>query len=202
MVIDVVSGVAKPASAAPPPVIVSYKDHRWEVAQVEGRVIARAGKRLAWQHEASVHGDDRRGVPAGAVADDPRREPRCVRRRARARPARHRCDGLDERSGAFPVPGIGLLGFGTSSIGDVALAVRLDTSLAARLHRGLRRERAADVGVPATADARARTRSASRSPREAVVVFHDGETVTVLPELSAPPTAPGAARAPSENPTP
>jgi hypothetical protein len=37
---------------------------------------------------------------------------------------------------------------------------------------------------------------------DAVIVFHDGDTLTILPELSAPPTAPGAARAPSQNPTP
>jgi hypothetical protein len=37
---------------------------------------------------------------------------------------------------------------------------------------------------------------------DAVIVFHDGDTFTVLPELSAPPTAPGAGRAPSRNPTP
>ena len=37
---------------------------------------------------------------------------------------------------------------------------------------------------------------------DAVVVFHDGDTLTILPELSAPPTAPGAAKPPSENATP
>jgi hypothetical protein len=37
---------------------------------------------------------------------------------------------------------------------------------------------------------------------DAVLVFHDGDTLTVLPELSAPPTAPGATRPPLENPTP
>jgi hypothetical protein len=37
---------------------------------------------------------------------------------------------------------------------------------------------------------------------DAVVVFHDGDTLTVLPQLSAPPTAPGAADDPSENTTP
>jgi hypothetical protein len=37
---------------------------------------------------------------------------------------------------------------------------------------------------------------------DAVVVFHDGDTVTVLPEVSAPPTAPGAVQAPLENTTP
>ena len=37
---------------------------------------------------------------------------------------------------------------------------------------------------------------------DAVLAFHDGDTVTVLPELSAPPTAPGAPKPPSQNPTP
>jgi hypothetical protein len=37
---------------------------------------------------------------------------------------------------------------------------------------------------------------------DAVLVFHDGDTFTVLPELSAPPTAPGATERPSQNPTP
>jgi hypothetical protein len=35
-----------------------------------------------------------------------------------------------------------------------------------------------------------------------VLVFHDGDTFTVLPELSPPPTAPGTPRPPSQNPTP
>ena len=42
---------------------------------------------------------------------------------------------------------------------------------------------------------------AKRAP-EAVVAFYDGDTVTILPELSAPPTTPGAVRGPSENATP
>jgi hypothetical protein len=37
---------------------------------------------------------------------------------------------------------------------------------------------------------------------DAVVVFHDGDTLTVLPELSAPSTAPGAVAQPLENSTP
>jgi hypothetical protein len=37
---------------------------------------------------------------------------------------------------------------------------------------------------------------------DAVLVFHDGDTFTVLPELSVPPTAPGAPKASSQNPTP
>jgi hypothetical protein len=37
---------------------------------------------------------------------------------------------------------------------------------------------------------------------DAVLVFHDGDTFTVLPELSAPPTSPGATSGSSKNPTP
>jgi hypothetical protein len=37
---------------------------------------------------------------------------------------------------------------------------------------------------------------------DAVLVFHDGDTFTVLPVLSSSPTAPSAPRAPSQNPTP
>jgi hypothetical protein len=37
---------------------------------------------------------------------------------------------------------------------------------------------------------------------DAVLVFHDGDAFTVLPELSSPPTAPGAPRPASKNPTP
>jgi hypothetical protein len=35
-----------------------------------------------------------------------------------------------------------------------------------------------------------------------VLAFHDGDTFTVLPELSSPPTAPGAPGVASQNSTP
>jgi hypothetical protein len=105
------------------------------------------------------------------------------------------------------VPGISLLGHAISPVGDVALAVRLDTSIkrdyiAAFAANALliyvyplpRVMRADPVGVAIALDDQ-------RAP-EAVVVFHDGDLVTVLPTLSSPPTAPGAVRGPSENPTP
>ncbi|HEY5923911.1 MAG TPA: hypothetical protein VIV11_19665, partial [Kofleriaceae bacterium] len=100
-----------------------------------------------------------------------------------------------------PAPGIGLIGHGIDSVGNVAMAVRLDTSL----------ERDYIAGYAANA-LLVWTYALPRMPRadpvgiavahDAVVVFHDGDTFTVLPELSAPPTAPGAVRAPSENATP
>ena len=108
---------------------------------------------------------------------------------------------LNSQVSTNPAPGIGLIGHAIDSVGDVALAVRLDTSLerdyiagyAANgllmwTHRLPHMPRADRVGIAIAHDA--------------VVVFHDGDTFTVLPELSAPPTAPGAVRMPSENATP
>jgi hypothetical protein len=102
---------------------------------------------------------------------------------------------------AFPVPGIMLLGHAIDSVGDTALAVRLDRSI----------ERDFIVGYAANA-LLMWVYPLPEQPRpdpvglaigqDAVVAFHDGDVLTILPELSAPPTAPGAARAPSENTTP
>ena len=77
-----------------------------------------------------------------------------------------------------------LIGFVQATAGAVALlhALRDDDRVAATVVL---------AGAPESLlDALA----ADRAP-EAVVVFHDGDLVTVLPPLSAPPTAPGAARA-------
>ena len=106
-----------------------------------------------------------------------------------------------------PVPGISLLGQAISPVGDVALAIRMDKSIkrdfiAAYAANALliyvyplpEILRADPVGVAIALDD-------ERVP-EAVIVFHDGDVVTVLPPLSSPPTAPGAARGPLENPTP
>jgi hypothetical protein len=99
------------------------------------------------------------------------------------------------------VPGIGIIGHAISKVGNTVMAVRLDTSLQRDYIAGFAAnaalqwtyalpptQRPDPVGIAITHDA--------------VVVFHDGDTITVLPELSAPPTAPGAVREPSENATP
>src|SRR5678815_204762 len=102
---------------------------------------------------------------------------------------------------AFPVPAISALGHAVDAVGNTAIAVRMDSSLrhdfvvgyAANalmmyVHALPEIQRADPVGAAAAPDA--------------VLVFHDGDTFTVLPELSSPPTAPGAPRVPSQNPTP
>jgi hypothetical protein len=199
--IDLVSGVASPAPITPPPIVVAYKEHRWEIRQVEGRLIASEQGHEAWSTKreytailGAVYLPDQspmiRVANVGAFAGQPEMNLLDID-----------ATGSLHGQAAFPVPGIGLLGFGASSIGDVAIAVRIDRSIERDFIAGYAANsllmwvyplpvvpRPDPVGVALASDA--------------VVVFHDGDTVTILPELSAPPTAPGAARVPSQNPTP
>ena len=100
-----------------------------------------------------------------------------------------------------PAPGIGLIGHAIDSVGDVALAVRLDRSLERDYIAGYAANALLMWTYPLPRVPRADPVGIAIAP-DAVVVFHDGDTFTVLPELSAPPTAPGAVRPPSENATP
>jgi hypothetical protein len=102
---------------------------------------------------------------------------------------------------AFPVPGIGLVGHAIDSIGDVAIAVQLDRSLDHHFIVGYAANALLMWVYPLPRVQRPDPVGLAVAP-DAVVAFHDGDTLTILPELSAPPTAPGAARAPSENATP
>ena len=206
----VMTGVAVPAPVEAPPIGVTYKDRHWDIA-ARRRQDRRAqqGSKDSWGTDAPVHGVDRHGVVARAVADDPRRERQCDVRIPGDPPARHRCDRIDERSGRVDAGARHQRCSVTSisPVGDVALAVRLDKSIkrdfiAAYAANALliyvyplpEILRADPVGVAIALDD-------ERVP-EAVVVFHDGDMVTILPPLSSPPTAPGAARGPLENPTP
>jgi len=109
--------------------------------------------------------------------------------------------GLLHGQAAFPVPAISLLGTAIDAVGNTAIAVRMDASLRHDFVVGYAANaylayvyplpevpRIDPVGVAVASDA--------------VLVFHDGDTFTVLPELSSPPTAPGTPQAPSQNPTP
>ncbi len=215
--VDLATGVATPTPAVAPPVTVVYQDRRWDIAHVDGKLVAthgtgaKAGK-LAWQTDSEItsllgavwmpeqsplvrfatittFGTPSGGVPEVRLLD---------------------LDATGSMNGTAawtPVPGISLLGQAISPVGDAALAIRLDRSIkrdfiAAYAANALliyvyplpvvARPDPVGVGIALAAD---------RAP-EAVVVFHDGDLVTVLPPLSAPPTAPGAARAPLENTTP
>ena len=116
-----------------------------------------------------------------------------VRRRTRDEPVRHRRDRLDARPGRV------------SGAGHRALLGARDRFGRRRRDRGASRSRRSTA---TSSSATPRTRCSCGCTRcracsapdpvgvaiapDAVVVFHDGDTLTILPELSAPPTAPGA----------
>ena len=104
---------------------------------------------------------------------------------------------------AKPTPGIDVLASAISVVGDVAIAIRMDSSLRRDLVVGYAANAVLMWVYPLPEHQRVdRIGVAIADEADAVVVFHDGDTLTILPELSAPPTAPGAVRAPSENTTP
>jgi len=198
--VDLMTGAATKAAGGQQPIVVKDKDRAWSVTQDDEGHIRAEGK-PSWQSSQEYtkvlgavylpgQGPMVRAIRAGAFAGHPEIDVFDI-------------DATGSMHGtvARPAPGIGVIGSAIDGVGDAALAVRLDTSLerdyvAGYAANGLlmwvwplpRQPRPDPVGLAIASDA--------------VVVFHDGDTFTVLPELSAPPTAPGAARPPSENATP
>ncbi len=198
--IDLVSGAAKPASAKAPPLVVTYRDKRWSIEHTaDGKIVA-TGK-PDWKTQRPY------AEMLGAVYL-PEQAPML---RVANRGAFHGMpeiqlmdmDATGSLHGqvAFPVPGIAITSHAISSVGDVAMAIRLDASLERDYVVGYAASSLLMWVYPLPVMARPDPVGVAVAP-EAVVVFHDGDTVTILPELSAPPTAPGAVRAPSQNPTP
>jgi hypothetical protein len=204
VIVDTITGVARPARAEPPALRVAYRTRAWDVSHDDGRIVAREARergKLAWQTQrtytallGAVYLADMapmvRAINIGAYAD-------------RARMYVFDIDATGSLHGqvAAPVPAIGLLGHAIDAVGNTAIAVRMDSSLHHDFIAGYAANallmyvyalpevaRADPVGVAIAEDA--------------VLVFHDGDTFTVLPELSAPPTSPGTPQPPSRNPTP
>ncbi len=199
--IDLITGAAKPTEATPPALSVTYKERHWDIAQDAGRIIARTKGREVWSTKHSYT------ALLGAVWL-PEQSPmlRIVNLGAfRDAPEVHLLDidatGSLHAQAARPTPGIGLLGWAVSSIGDAAIAVRMDTTLKHDFVVGYAANAVLMWVYPLPEVPRADPVGVAVAP-DAVVVFHDGDTLTILPELSAPPTTPGAARAPSQIPTP
>jgi hypothetical protein len=192
--IDVATGVATPASAPPPPLVLPYKDKRCDVAYADGKLVATEKGRELWAIKRTF---------AAVLGVVPGPSPMVRVAQIGASVGIHDIDatGSVHEHVAKPAPGIQLLGWVMSSLGAAALAVRLDSSLRRDYVAGYAANALLVWVWPLPDTPRADPVGVAIAP-DAVVVFHDGDTFTVLPELSAPPTAPGAARAASQNPTP
>lgn len=194
-------GLAQPIESSSAPVTVAVKDQTWTVTQnADGIVHAVSGKKT-W------HTDRHYTALVGAVYMP--NQPPAVRVANAGRFAGQPelnifdIDAAGSLAGqvALPTPGIGLVGHAIDSVGNTALAVQLDRSLDHHFIVGYAANALLMWVYPLPVVQRADPVGLAVAP-DAVVVFHDGDTLTVLPELSAPPTAPGAVRVPSENPTP
>lgn len=200
--VDQLTGLAVATPAIDPPLEVAYKDRLWQIVHDDGGIIRATQKgKPAWKTERSytevlgavyLPGQ----APMVRVSNTGRYggSPELLLMDIDATGSMH-------GQVAFPVPGIGLSGHAIDSIGDVALAVQLDTSLDHHFIVGYAANALLMWVYPLPRVQRPDAIGLAVAP-DAVVAFHDGDTLTVLPELSAPPTAPGAARVPSENPTP
>jgi hypothetical protein len=209
VLVDLVSGKLTPdGNAAPPPVVVEYGKRRWEIAHVDGKVVATERGKRAWSMNREVsamlgavwlagQGPMIRMVNIGGFAGTS--EVRILDMDATG--------SMNGTAAWTPVPGISLLGRAISPVGDAALAVRMDSSIkhdfiAAYAASALLIYvfplpdvlRPDPVGVAIALDDEGRA--------EAVVAFYDGDQLVVLPNVSAPPTAPGGTREPLENATP
>lgn len=199
--IDRLSGVARPAPAASPPLVVTYKTKSWDIRRTEDGVIEATGT-PSWKTESTYT------ALLGAVYI-PEQAPmvRAVRAgRHQGQPEILLFDidatgSLHGQVSLSPVPGIGLIGSAVSKVGNTVMAVRIDTSLERDYIAGFAANAALQWVYPLPHMPRPDPVGLAIT-HDAVVVFHDGDTVTVLPELSAPPTAPGAVREPLENATP
>jgi hypothetical protein len=189
---------------APPPVHVIYKDNAWDVARADtGEIVAVDPA----THEPAWRTQRRYTAFVGAVYL-PELAP-MIRLANVGVYAQHPeinlfdIDATGSLHGqvAFPVPGIGVLASGIGAVGDTALAIELDASLRRDYIVGFAANALIMWVYPLPEIARSDAIGVAVAP-DAVVVFHDGDTLTILPELSAPPTAPGAAKAPSQNPAP
>ncbi len=199
--IDLLTGVAKPAPDATEPLVVTYKDKTWQVRRTEDGQIDAVGK-PSWRTESSytalvgaIYIPDQAPMVRAASAGGHGEHPEIMLFDMDATGSMHGQVSL------YPVPGIGIIGHASSKVGNTALAVRLDTSLERDYIAGYAANAALQWIYPLPQTPRPDPVGLAVT-HDAVVVFHDGDTVTVLPELSAPPTAPGAVAEPSENATP
>jgi len=199
--VDLITGVATPAPTAPPPLRVAYRGRTWEISHVDQRVVARERGRVAWQ----TRGAYTRLLGAVYLPDLAPMVRLANIGVFGGLPEMNLLDmdatGSLHGQAAFPVPAISALGHAVDAVGNTAIAIRMDSSLRHDFIVGYAANALLMYVHPLPEVPRADPVGVAIAP-DAVLVFHDGDTFTVLPELSAPPTSPGAPRPPSQNPTP
>ena len=199
--IDLITGVARPAAIEPPPIHVVYRTHAWDITHTDGRIVAREHGKIAWQTKRTYTellgavylaelGPMIRAMNIGAFGG-----------LAELNLLDIDATGSMHGQAAFPVPAISALGHAIDAVGNTAIAVRKDATLRHDFVVGYAANALMMYVYPLPEIPRADPVGVAVAP-DAVIAFHDGDTVTVLPELSAPPTAPGAPHEPSQNPTP
>jgi hypothetical protein len=171
--IDLFTGAAKAASAVAPPLRVTYRGTKFEIALEGGRVVARGKK--AWQTE------HRYTAITGVVWADRSPLLRIVNLGAYAgAPEAHVIDmdatGSLRATVARPTPATVLLGYATNH--DTALALRGEVDFIAAYAETARLVYV--HALPRTS----RTRVGVAVTEEAVVVFFDGASISVLPKIS------------------
>ncbi|MFN0252164.1 MAG: hypothetical protein ACKV2T_35135 [Kofleriaceae bacterium] len=191
-----------------PPVTVAFGKRRWEIEQIDGRVVGFESSKRAWAARTEVNellgavwlpgqGPMVRMVKIGNLSGAS--EVRILDMDATG--------SMNGTASWTPVPGISILGRAISPVGDAALAIRMDSSIKRDFIAAYAASalliyvfplpevlRADPVGVAIALD--------EQGHSEAVVAFYDGDQLAVLPNVSAPPTAPGATVGPLENATP
>lgn len=170
--IDVFTGAARTARATPPPIEVVSRGKRFHITQEDGRIVARGT--VPWRTE------HRYTAVTGVVTTDGAPLLRIVNLGAYGGvPEAHVIDmdatGSLHAAVARPTPAHALLGFATNE--RTALALRGEIDFVAGYARNARL-----VYVHALPRG-TRTRVGVAVTDEGVVVFHDGDRITVLPEI-------------------
>jgi hypothetical protein len=199
--VDLITGVAKPAAPEPQPIHVVYRAHVWDIVRTDDRIVAREHGKIAWQTRhpytallGAVYLAELapmvRVTSIGAFGG-----------RAEMNVLDIDATGSLHGQAAFPVPAISALGYAIDAVGNTAIAVRMDSSLRHDFIVGYAANALMMYVYPLPEVPRTEPVGVAIAP-DAVLVFHDGDSFTVLPELSSLPTAPGAPKPPSQNPTP
>jgi len=205
--IELMTGARRRRASRRRPLAVAYKDRRWEIEHVDGR-IHRARKPKAAKAASPgaprtptrpCSGPSGCRTPARAAESPP--SAAAIRLRSSASSTLERDRARFNSANARPIRHRALAG-ASSSVGEHGDRVRSTRSLRRDFIAGYAANAMIIGRYPLPEQGRP-IRSASAVAPDAVVVFHDGDTVTILPRaVGASYGARARCATPSENPTP